>query len=156
MFLPIVFVTSVTEAFFHVNTKFDIMNSEYFSFVFQKKRQWFLGYSSLCTAYNMIRTVSSLGLIHLIHSWLVSVEIEFTVNFDLPKWPMNDPNHYFGLGQIPKAKHKLADTFAWYRYWYRNHISEEKSSYQYFICCIFSIIPGPLKPNLLPNIEDFN
>ena len=34
---------------------------------------------------------------------------------------------------------------------YRNQISKEESTYQYF----FSIIKGPFKPNLLENIKDF-
>ena len=39
-----------------------------------------------------------------------------------------DRNQHFGLGLIPKLKHKLADTFGRYRD--RNHISIEKFSYQ--------------------------
>ena len=66
-----------------------------------------------------------------------------------------DWNHYFGLGPIPKPKPKLADTFSCYRNGYRNHISKRESSYQYYLWGIFSIIKGPLKPNLLPNIKYF-
>ena len=35
----------------------------------------------------------------------------------------NNRNQYFGLGPIPKLKPKLADTFSWYRNWYKNRIS---------------------------------
>ena len=41
-------------------------------------------------------------------------------------------NHYSGLGPIPKPNPKLADTFGRYRNRYRNHISKQKSSYQWY------------------------
>ena len=59
-----------------------------------------------------------------------------------------DWNHNFGLGLISKPKPKLANTFGRYRSWYQNHILKGKSS-------IFLILKGPFKPNLLPNIQDF-
>ena len=68
-----------------------------------------------------------------------------------------DQNHYFGLGPIPKPK--VADTFGQYHNRYQNHISKEESSYWVNLAKAkwgnFSIIKGPIKPNLLPNFKHF-
>ena len=40
-----------------------------------------------------------------------------------------DPNHYFGLGPIPKPKPKWANAFGRYRNCYRNHILKGEASY---------------------------
>ena len=71
-----------------------------------------------------------------------------------------DRNLYFGLGPIPKPKPKLTDTFGEYHNRNQNHISKGESSYRYWnnlalVLGIFSIIKGPLKPNLLPDFKYF-
>ena len=66
-------------------------------------------------------------------------------------------NHlYFGFGPISKPK--LADTFGRYPNRYRNHIHSGESSHWFWnnlalIWGIFSIIKGPVKQNLLPNMK---
>jgi hypothetical protein len=54
-------------------------------------------------------------------------------------------NHYFGLGPKPK----LADTFSQYR----NRFQRENLVTNSMGHSFFSIITGPLKPNLVPNIQ---
>ena len=46
-----------------------------------------------------------------------------------------DWNHYFGLGQIPKLKPKMADTFGRYHDRYQNHIAKEGSKGQLISKC---------------------
>ena len=64
---------------------------------------------------------------------------------------MYDRNHYFGVGPIPNPKTKLAILLA-------DTVTDTKTTFQRENLVTnsmgyFSIIKGPLKSNLLPNIH---
>jgi hypothetical protein len=59
-----------------------------------------------------------------------------------------DLNHYFGFDPIPKPKTRNGKYF-----WAETTFQRQTSSC--IVWDIFSIMKGPLKPNLLPNIKGF-